>query len=103
MAILGNKRTPALPQLLTASEQGLTNFDVSSWIGILVPAGTPPVIIEKIHSAFAQALKNPAVQTRMAEQGNEIVASTPAQFASFLTQESAKWAKVIKDNNIQVE
>lgn len=103
LAILGNKRTPALPQLLTASEQGLTNFDVSSWIGILVPAGTPPAIIEKIYSAFAQALKNPAVQARMAEQGNEIIANTPAQFASFLAQESAKWAKVIKDNNIQVE
>jgi tripartite-type tricarboxylate transporter receptor subunit TctC len=103
LAVLGKKRTPALPQLPTASEQGLTNFDVSSWVGVLVPAGTPAPIIDKINNAFAQALKSPAVQARMAEQGNEVVASSPAQFGIFLNQESVKWAKVIKDNNIQLE
>lgn len=103
IAVLGKKRTPALPQVATASEQGLANFDVSSWVGVLVPAGTPAPIIDKINNAFAQALKNPVIQTRMAEQGNEIVASSPAQFGVFLNQESAKWAKVIKENNITLE
>jgi tripartite-type tricarboxylate transporter receptor subunit TctC len=103
LAVLGKKRTPALPQVSTASEQGLSNFDVSSWVGVLVPAGTPAPIIDKINNAFSQALKNPAVQARMAEQGNEVVASSPTQFGVFLNQESAKWAKVIKDNNIQLE
>ncbi|QKM64234.1 hypothetical protein DCO17_02700 [Polynucleobacter tropicus] len=103
LAVLGKKRTPALPQVATASEQGLTNFDVSSWVGVLVPAGTPTPIVEKINAAFSQALKNPTVQARMAEQGNEIVASSSAQFGAFLGQESAKWAKVIKENNIQLE
>lgn len=103
LAVLGKKRTPALPQVPTASEQGLSNFDVSSWVGVLVPAGTPAPIIDKINNAFSQALKSPAVQARMAEQGNEVVASSPAQFGVFLNQESAKWAKVIKDNNIQLE
>lgn len=103
LAVLGKKRTPALPQVATASEQGLANFDVSSWVGVLVPAGTPAPIVDKINNAFAQALKNPVIQTRMAEQGNEIVASSPAQFGVFLNQESAKWAKVIKENNIQLE
>mgnify|MGYP003346722021 CR=1 FL=1 len=98
-----NYSTPALPQVATASEQGLTNFDVSSWVGVLVPAGTPTPIVEKINAAFSTALKNPAVQARMAEQGNEIVASSPAQFGAFLAQESSKWAKVIKENNIQLE
>ena len=103
LAVLGKKRTPALPQVPTAGEQGLTNFDVSSWVGVLVPAGTPAPIIDKINNAFTQAMKNPNVQARMAEQGNEVVASSPAQFGVFLSQESAKWAKVIKDNNIQLE
>jgi len=103
LAVLGKKRTPALPQVATASEQGLANFDVSSWVGVLVPAGTPAPIVDKINNAFAQALKNPVIQTRMAEQGNEIVASSPAQFGVFLNQESAKWAKVIKENNITLE
>ena len=76
---------------------------MSSWVGVLVPAGTPAPIVDKINNAFAQALKNPAVQSRMAEQGNEIVASSPAQFGVFLNQESAKWARVIKENNIQLE
>ena len=103
LAVLGKKRTPALPQVPTASEQGLSNFDVSSWVGVLVPAGTPAPIIDKINNAFAQALKSPAVQARMAEQGNDVVARSPAQFGVFLNQESVKWAKVIKDNNIQLE
>lgn len=103
LAVLGKKRTPALPQVATASEQGLTNFDVSSWVGVLVPAGTPAPIVDKINNAFAQALRSPAVQSRMVEQGNEIVASSPAQFGVFLNQESAKWARVIKENNIQLE
>ncbi len=103
LAVLGKKKTPALPQIATANEQGLSNFDVSSWVGVLVPAGTPPVIIDKINSAFSKALKSPAVQERMVEQGNEIVASSPAQFGLFLNQESAKWAKVIKENNIALE
>ena len=103
LAVLGKKRTPALPQTPTASEQGLLNFDVSSWVGVLVPSGTPQPIIEKIHSAFTQALKNPTIQARMAEQGNEIVSSTPTQFAAFLNQESAKWARVIKENHIELE
>lgn len=103
LAVLGKKRTPALPQIATANEQGLSNFDVTSWVGVLVPAGTPPVIIDKINSAFSKALKSPAVQERMTEQGNEIVASSPTQFAVFVNQESVKWAKVIKDNNIVLE
>ena len=103
LAVLGKKRTPALPQTPTASEQGLLNFDVSSWVGVLVPSGTPQSIIQKIHFAFTQALKNPTIQARMAEQGNEIVASSPAQFSTFLNQDSAKWARVIKENHIELE
>jgi len=103
LAVLGKKRTPALPQTATAIEQGVANLDVSSWIGVLVPANTPQAIIDKINNAFSQAIKNPAIQAKMIEQGNEVVASSPSQFATFLTQESSKWAKVIKDNNIQLE
>lgn len=103
LAVLGKKRTPALPQTATAIEQGVASLDVSSWIGVLVPANTPQAIIDKINSAFSQALKNPAIQAKMIEQGNEVVASSPSQFATFLNQESSKWAKVIKDNNIQLE
>jgi tripartite-type tricarboxylate transporter receptor subunit TctC len=103
LAVLGKKRTPALPQTATAIEQGIGNFDLSSWIGVLVPANTPSAIVDKINNAFTVALKNPAVQAKMIEQGNEIVASSPAQFATFLSLESSKWVKVIKDNNIQLE
>lgn len=103
LAVLGKKRAAPLPQVPTAAEQGLTGFDVSSWIGLLVPAGTPAPIIAKIHAAFAQALKSPAVIQRMADDGNEIIGSTPDQFAAFLAQDSAKWAKIVKENNISVD
>ena len=103
LAVLGKKRAAPLPNVPTAAEQGLTNFDASSWIGLLVPAGTPAPIIARIHAAFSAALKNPAVIAKMAEDGNEIIASSPEQFGAFLAQDSAKWAKVIRDNNIQLE
>ncbi len=103
LAVLGKTRAAPLPQVPTAAEQGLTGFDASSWIGLLVPAGTPAPIVAKIHAAFAQALKNPAVVQRMADDGNEIVGSTPEQFAAFLASDAAKWAKIVKENNIQVD
>jgi tripartite-type tricarboxylate transporter receptor subunit TctC len=103
LAVLGRKRAAPLPQVPTAAEQGLGNIDVSSWIGLLVPAGTPAPIIARVHQAFTAALKNPAVMARMMEDGNEIVASSPEQFGAFLAQDSARWGKVIRDNNIQVE
>lgn len=103
LAVLGKKRATPLPQVQTAAEQGLTGFDASSWIGLLVPAGVPAPIIAKIHAAFAQALKDPAVVQRMAADGNEIVGSTPEQFATFLASDAAKWAKIVKENNIQVD
>jgi tripartite-type tricarboxylate transporter receptor subunit TctC len=87
----------------TAAEQGLSNIDVSSWIGLLVPAGTPAPIIARVHQAFSAALKNPAVMAKMAEDGNDIVASSPEQFGAFLALDSARWGKVIRDNNIQLE
>lgn len=103
LAILGKNRTPALPETPTASEQGLLNFDVSSWIGILAPAGTPPAIIDKLNVAFSQAMKNQMIVSRMNEQGNEIVSSSPAQFSVFIKEESSKWARIIKESNIQVD
>ncbi len=103
LAVLGRKRATPLPLVATAAEQGLTNIDVSSWIGLLVPAGTPAPIIARVHQAFTAALKNPAVMAKMAEDGNEIVASSPEQFGAFLALDSARWAKVIRDNNIQLE
>jgi tripartite-type tricarboxylate transporter receptor subunit TctC len=103
LAVLGHKRAAPLPQVATAAEQGLSNINVSSWIGLLVPAGTPAPIIARVHQAFTAALKNAAVMAKMNEDGNEIVASTPEQFGAFLAQDSARWAKVIRDNNIQLE
>jgi tripartite-type tricarboxylate transporter receptor subunit TctC len=103
LAVLGRSRAAPLPSVPTAAEQGLANFEASSWIGLLVPAGTPPAILARIHQAFAQALKAPHVVAKMAEDGNEIVSSTPEQFAAFLAQDSAKWARVIRDNNIQLD
>jgi tripartite-type tricarboxylate transporter receptor subunit TctC len=103
LAVLGKKRTAPLPNVPTAAEQGLAGFDASSWIGLLVPAGTPAPVVARIHAAFEQALKQPSVVAKMNEDGNEIIASTPEQFGAFLAQDSAKWAKVIRDNNIQLD
>jgi tripartite-type tricarboxylate transporter receptor subunit TctC len=103
LAVLGSRRTTPLPNVPTAAEQGIAGFDASSWIGLLVPAGTPAPVTAKIHAAFAQALKAPSVVQKMAEDGNQIVASSPEQFAAFLARDAARWAKVVTDNNIQAD
>lgn len=103
LAVLGRKRAAPLPLVATAAEQGLPNIDISSWIGLLVPAATPAPVIARLHQAFTAALKNPGVVAKMADDGNEIIASTPEQFGAFIAQDSARWARVIRDNQIQLD
>jgi tripartite-type tricarboxylate transporter receptor subunit TctC len=70
---------------------------------VLAPAGTPRPIIDKVRNAFLTALKHPSTVKRMAEIDVNPMGSTPEQSAAFLASESAKWGKVVKENNIQVE
>ena len=100
----GNRRSPQMPDVPTLDELGLKGFEVSSWQGILAPAGTPAAIVDRLYREAAKALKSPEVVERLGTQGgNELVGSTPAQYAELIKAEIVKYGKVIKDAGIRVE
>lgn len=74
----------------------------SSWRGLLAPAKTPRPILEKMHEAFAKALRDPKVQPKLEEQGVVLRISSPEEFGAFLRNEVERWAKVVKENHIAV-
>jgi len=103
LAVTGDKRSAALPDVPTLSEAGVKGADVFSWQGVAAPKGLPKDVKDKLHGAMVKALQDPEVVKTMNEQGIEIVANTPEQFAQFLQQELAKWKTVIETGKITVD
>ena len=103
IAITGETRLEALPQVPTYAEAGLPGYDMKSWFGILAPAGTPKSIIDKISSEMATILVMPDILSYLAKQGLEPYISTPEQFDATLRGDMVKWARVIKTANIKAE
>ena len=103
LGVASPKRIAAAPELPTVAESGLPGFDVTSWYSIVVPSGTPNDIVARLRSEIASALTQPDVQEKLAGLGAEPIGNTPAEFAAMLKVETAKWGKIVKDANIQVE
>jgi len=103
LGVASPKRIAAAPDLPTLAESGLPGFDVTSWYSIVVPSGTPNDIIARLRSEIASALTQPDIQEKLAGLGAEPIGNTPAEFAAMLKVETAKWGKIVKDANIQVE
>ena len=97
------KRSNALPDVPTFEEAGLAPFDVSSWVGILVPAKTPRPIVERLHKELVLVLQSPFVKERYATLGIEPVGNTPAEFGEQMKADLARWAEVVKAANVRVE
>jgi tripartite-type tricarboxylate transporter receptor subunit TctC len=90
-------RVPSLPDVASLTEQGFPSNVSSSWQGILVPAGTPEPIVQKLHAAIVKAGANPEVRKRMEEAGSiPGTSATPEEFKAYIATDSAKWAEVIK-------
>jgi tripartite-type tricarboxylate transporter receptor subunit TctC len=99
IAILANKRSPSLPDLATAREQGLANLETTTWNAFFFPAGTPPAIVRKLHDATVAAMETPTVQKRLTEIGFDLVAPNrrfPEYLATFVASEVQRWAGPIK-------
>lgn len=103
-AVTGRKRSPLLPDLPTMDELGLKGYDVTSWQGVLAPAGTPRPIIDKLHKSIVSALKSKDVIELLTVQGDaELVGSTPEQFAALIKSELAMYTTLIKEAGIRTE
>ena len=103
MAVTGETRVPALPQVPTFTEAGLPGLEVSPWFCVLAPAGTPKAIIGKLSTELARIVAMPETQDFLAKQGMNPFSSTPEQLGALMKTEMAKWAKVIKAANIRIE
>jgi len=103
LAVLSERREPALPEVPTMKESGVDDFVVPIWYGILAPAGTPREIVNRLNSEIHKALASADLKQRLANSGVEPLVSTPEQFAEFIKSEIVRYAKVIKDAGIKIE
>ncbi len=102
LGVAGAKRSRALPEVPAIGEH-LKGFEASTWFAVFAPAGTPRTIITQLHAVLAKCVAMPDVEQQLAEQGYEPLTSTPEELGAYVTNEIAKWAKVIRDANIPKE
>jgi len=105
LARMDSRQLAALPDIPTVAEAAeLKGFDdVSVWLGMVAPRGTPPSIINKLQQKIAQILADPAVKEKAEQIGNYPVTSTPAEFTAFLHKEANRWSKVLKEAGIRFD
>ena len=103
LATTGAKRDPALPDLPTVAEAGVKGYESGVWFGIMVPAGTPRDVVQKLNAAALQATKAPDFVKRMTDLGYNIIPGTPEQMASMLKEEIARWAPIVKASGAKVD
>jgi tripartite-type tricarboxylate transporter receptor subunit TctC len=103
LAVSTAKRSSAMPDVPTIAEAGVTGYEAGAWFGLLAPAGTPKAVVAQLSAESARILKLPDVSKRISELGAEPVGSTPEEFAALINSEIAKWAKVIKDANVELQ
>ena len=97
------KRTGALPDTPTIAEAGVPGFEVSSWQGVFVPAGTPTDIVTKLNAEIVRIIGLPDIQRRLADIGADTVGNTPDQFIAFIKTELDKWQKVVKASGAKID
>lgn len=103
LATTGHKRFPSTPDIPTLSESGLKDFEATSWIGFLAPAGTPAHIVNRYNQEMVKILNSPEVKARLVEMEFDVVASSPKQFSDWIRTEITRWGKVIKDTGAKAE
>jgi len=103
LGVTSSKRAAALPEVPTISESGLRGYDVSVWMGIVAPAGTPPTLIAQLNRQIAAILQLPDIRERLAVQGLEAISNSPAEFGSYIASEVRKWAGVIRDARVTAD
>jgi tripartite-type tricarboxylate transporter receptor subunit TctC len=101
IAVSSAARVSSLPEVPTFAESGFPGFDDDTWVGIFVPAGTPPEIVQRLNAAVNQALQSADMKERLTALAFDPVGGTQAQFAAYFKGEVAKWGKVVRAGNIK--
>src|SRR5262249_41637055 len=100
IAVLANTRTKQLPDVATSVEQGYPQYVATSWSSLMVPAGTPQAIVDKINADVLKVIQDPSFRSKLEEQGAEFVGATPAAAQEFLLKEDKLWGPLVKATGI---
>ena len=103
LAVTTERRSSVAPEIPTVAESGYPGFDVSSWQGIVVPAGTPKEIVDRLNRTLLKILGEAGVKAQFAKQGAEASPSTPEAFGAYIAVEIARWQKVARDAGVTAE
>jgi tripartite-type tricarboxylate transporter receptor subunit TctC len=103
LGVTSAKRVKGFEDIPTIAEAGVPGYELVSWQGVFVRAGTPKEIVQRLNAEIVKILNMPDVRERMDSLGLDVVANTPEQFAAFQQAEIAKWAKIVKDANLKIE
>ncbi len=103
LALIAPQRSPALPEVPTVAEAGLPNFEVTTWYGVLAPAGTPRPIVTRLNAELVKIMHAPELKERLASLATDPATSTPEEFAAYIKQEIAKWAEVVRKAGLKAE
>jgi tripartite-type tricarboxylate transporter receptor subunit TctC len=103
VAVAGRKRSSALPNVPTAMEAGFADFESASWYGVTVPSGTPEPVVQFLSKAISHALHEPEIMKDLVDRGAEVIGSSPAELATYIKQDTARWKKVIDAARIKAE
>jgi tripartite-type tricarboxylate transporter receptor subunit TctC len=101
LGVTTRARMPGLPEVPSLDEAGLPGYEATQWFGLLVPAGTPRPIIDRLHEETLKAIRAPDMKERFTAEGLEGVGSRPEDFAAYIHAELEKWAKVIRSAGIK--
>ncbi len=103
LAVIAPQRLPALPDVPTVAEAGLPNFEVTTWYGVLAPAGTPKAIVGRLNSELVRIMHSPELKDRLAAMATEPATGTPEEFADFIKRETAKWGEVVRQAGLKAD
>jgi tripartite-type tricarboxylate transporter receptor subunit TctC len=103
IGLTGLRRALTAPDIPTIDESGLPGFNITAWIGVVVPKGTPNAIVQKLNGEIGRALKDPEFARQISTIGIDPIGSTPEEFAAFLRKEIPRWQQIVRDADIKVE
>jgi tripartite-type tricarboxylate transporter receptor subunit TctC len=103
LAVSKRSRMALTPTLPTIAESGVPGFESGTWQGVLVPAGTPPKIVQALNAELVRIIRTPDIRARLIAQGAEVVTMTPPEFSQFFNTERTRWAKVVADAGVRLD
>lgn len=103
LAVTSINRMGALPQVPTLDEAGLKGYEVSNWLGVLAPAGTPPEVVARLNESIVGAMADPGLKKQLTALGIEATASTPKELGDLIRSEIPKWDRIVKSSGARVE